>query len=72
MYCEDKVHYLQVHIAELQFLQACIYSSGDVRNIRNYLGCHKKLLLWDATLFDGQAYLWFCTIDFRAIQVVIS
>jgi hypothetical protein len=55
VYQEDTVRDLQIHIVELEFLQACIYGSGDVRDIRDHLGCHKKLLPWDTTLFDGKS-----------------
>lgn len=63
--------YVQVDIVQLEFLQAGLQSTGDVRDITNHFRGHEELATRYARFFDGRPELGLCLVHLGAVEMVV-
>jgi len=63
--------YVQVDVVQLEFLQAGLQSTGDVRDITNHFRGHEELAARYTRFFDGRPELGLCLVHLGAIEMVV-
>ena len=63
---------VQVHIVQLQFLEASVDGFGNVADVGEDLGRHEELGSVNLAFFDGDSHFGLVVVRFGAVEVVIA